>query len=217
MEVETLGGNKFFVTFTDDFTRKVWIYLLKRKSQVFEVFRKYKTMVEKQSKLSIQTLRTNGGGEFTSQDFEMFCEQEGIVHEVTPPYTPQQNGTAERLNRFVLNITRSMLKCYEVSKKLWGEVVATTTYLLNRSPSKKLDGITPEEAWTGKKPNVSHLRIFGCLCYRHVPDQRRHKLDDKGEPMILLGYHQTGAYRLFDPNTEKIVISAYVVFDEWRS
>lgn len=118
MEVETLGGNKFFVTFTDEFTRKVWIYLLKKKSQVFRVFRKYKTMVEKQSKLSIQTLRTDGGGEFTSQDFEMFCEQEGIVHEVTPPYTPQHNGTAERLNRSVLNITRSMLKCYEVSKKL---------------------------------------------------------------------------------------------------
>lgn len=146
MEVETLSGNKIFVTFIDDFTRKVWIYLLKRKSQVFEVFRKYKTMVEKQSKLSIQTLRTDGGGEFTSQDFEMLCEQEGIVHEVTPPYTPQQNGTAERLNRSILNITRNMLKCYEVPKKLWGEAVATTTYLLNRSPSKKLDGITPEEA-----------------------------------------------------------------------
>ena len=135
----------------------------------------------------------------------------------TPPYTPQHNGAAERKNRTIMNMVRSMLKGKSLPKYLWGEAVSTAVFILNRSPSKRLEGITPEEAWSGAKPNVSHFRIFGSLCFRHIPDQLRRKLDDKGEQMILLGYHSTGGYKLFDPKSKQIIISKDVVFDESRS
>ncbi|WJX17846.1 hypothetical protein P8452_07710 [Trifolium repens] len=142
----------------------------KTKSDAFEVFKKFKTLVEKQSDKSLKVLRTDGGGEYTSTEFENYCKEQGIIHEVTAPYTPQHNGLAERRNR--------------------------TVYILNRSPTKKLKDKVPEEVWSKSKPSVSHLKVFGSLCYKHVPDAKRKKLEDKSVPMIFVGYHRTGAYRL---------------------
>lgn len=101
-----------------------------------------------------------------------------------------------------MNMVRCMLKGKNLPKSLWGEVVSTAVYILNRSPTTRLEEKTPEEVWSGTKPNVSHLRIFGSVCYSHVLDQLRRKLHDKGEPMILLGYHSTGGYRLLNPKSE---------------
>jgi transposase InsO family protein len=161
-------------------------------------------------------LRTNGGDEFTSATFNAFYESAGIMHEVTPPYTPQHNGVAERLNRTLLDMTRSMLKYFTMPKQFWGEAVSTAAYLLNRCPTKRKGIVTPEEAWSGLKPHIGHLRIFGCICYRHILDQQRRKLDSKGTTMVMLGYHCTGAYRLLDPAANKVVISSDVRFDEGK-
>lgn len=161
-------------------------------------------------------MRTDGGEEFVFYQFQVFCEKEGIVHEVAHPYTPQHNGTAERRNRMIMNMVRCMLKCKNLPKFLWGEAVSTVAYILNRSPTKRLDNVTPEEAWSGSRPNVKHLRIFGSVCSRHVPNQLRRKLDDKSEVMILLGFHPTGGYRLLDPKSNQIITSRDVVVDETR-
>lgn len=110
MQVETLGGNKYFLLFINDCTRKFWVYLIRRKREVLQVFQKFKSLVERQSGQKIKVLRTDGGGEYTSTEFNNFCENHGIVHEVTPPYTPQHNGAVERKNRTLLNIVRCMLK-----------------------------------------------------------------------------------------------------------
>ncbi|WJX11887.1 hypothetical protein P8452_02442 [Trifolium repens] len=158
--------------------------------------------------------RTNGGGEYNSNDFKLFCEEKGIIHEVTAPYTPQHNGLAERRNRTLLNMARCMLKSKELPKKLWGEAVNTAAYVLNRCPTKRLKDTTPEELWTGHKPSVKHLRIFGSLCFRHIPDEKRKKLDDKSEQLILVGYDATGAYKMYNPKNQKIVISRDVIVDE---
>jgi len=107
-----------------------------------------------------------------------------------------------------------MLKQKQMPHYLWGEVAAIAAYLINRSPTKKLQDKTPEEVWCGVKPSVQHLKIFGSLCFRHVPDQLRRKLDDKSQVVIMVGYHSTGAYKLYDPNSKKIVFSKYVKFDE---
>ena len=115
-----MGGNKYFVTFIDDFSRKLWTYLIKKKSEVIEVFTKFKSMVERQSGRKLKVLRTDGGGEYVSKDFDRLCEKEGIVHEVVPPYTPQQNGIAERKNRTIMNMVRSMLKGKNLPKEFWG-------------------------------------------------------------------------------------------------
>src|ERR1044072_4671521 len=111
-------------------------------------------------------------------------------------------------------MARSMLKCKNIPKSFWGEVVATAVYLLNLCPFKRIKGVTPKEAWTSKKPSVNHLRIFGSVCYRHVPKSKRSKLDSRSEKLVLVGYHCTGAYRMINPLTRKIVISRDVIVDE---
>ena len=151
-----------------------------------------------------------------SKDFDALYVKERIVHEVVSPYTPQQNGVAERKNITIMNMVRSMLKGKHLPKELWGEAVSTATYILNRCPTKKLEGITPEECWSGVKPSLSHLKVFGSIAHRHVPDQLRRKLDDKSSQMILIGYHSTGGYKLFDPMNKQVVISRDVIIDELK-
>ncbi|KAK2353501.1 putative mitochondrial protein [Trifolium repens] len=206
-DVLSTGGNKYFMTFVDEYSRMIWLYHIKAKSDAFEVFKKFKTLVEKQSDKSLKVLRTDGGGEYTSTEFENYCKEQGIIHEVTAPYTPQHNGLAERRNRSILDMARSMVKQKNLPKRFWGEAVATAVYILNRSPTKKLKDKVPEEVWSKSKPSVSHLKVFGSLCYKHVPDAKRKKLEDKSVPMIFVGYHRTGAYRLYNPTSDKVEIS----------
>lgn len=137
-------------------------------------------------------MRTDGGEEYTSKDFDDFCVIEGIAHEVTSPSTPQHNGLAERRNRTILNMERSKLKQKKMPHKFWGEAVNTATYILNKCPTKKLKNRVPEEAWNGRKQNVKHLKFFGSICYKHIPYAKRSKFDDKSKKMVLIGYHSTG-------------------------
>ena len=101
-----------------------------------------------------------------------------------------------------------------MTQSLWGEVVTIVVYILNRCPTKKLKNKVPEEVWSGKQPSVSHLKVFGSICYKHVPNVRRRKLDDKSEPLVLVVYHKVGAYKLFNPINDKIVMSRDMVIDE---
>ena len=168
MGEKSMGGAEYFLTFDDDKTRYVWVYPLKKKSDVFEKFKLWKAMAEKSSGCILNTLRTDNGGEFISAQFGRYLCSEGIQHELTIPKTPQQNGVAERLNRTLLEKVRSMLIDQKVPHVFWAEALATSVYLKNRSPTSFLDRQTPFEAWKGKKPDVSHLRVFGCDAYVHV-------------------------------------------------
>lgn len=110
-------------------------------------------MAERQSGQQLKILRTDGGGEFNSKEMSNFCADKGILHEVTAPYTPQHNGLAKRRNHMLLNMVKCMIKSRGLPHHLWGEAVSTATYLLNRSQTKALPSCTPEEAWSGKKPD----------------------------------------------------------------
>ncbi|GAU38465.1 hypothetical protein TSUD_151880 [Trifolium subterraneum] len=156
---------------------------------------------------SIKVLRTDGGGEYTSKEFENYCKDQCIIHEVTTPYTPQHNGLAERRNMSILDMARSMVKQKGLPHRFWGEAVSTAVYILNRSPTKKLIDKVLEEVWSKCKPSVTHFKVFGSLSHKHVPYARRKKLDDKSEPMVFVGYHRTSAYRLYNPTSDKIEIS----------
>ena len=160
------GGNQYFLTFIDDYSRKTWVYFLKRKSEVFDIFKEFKILVERRRGHYIKVLRSDQGGEFTSDLFEMFCKEHGIIHQLTPPYTPQLNGVAERKNRTILDMARSMIKGKDLPREFWAEAVATAVYLLNRCPTKSVRNMTPEEAWSSFKPSVAHLRVFGCIAYK---------------------------------------------------
>ncbi|KAK2426061.1 putative mitochondrial protein [Trifolium repens] len=212
-DTESLGGNKYFVSFVDEYSRMMWLYLIKTKDEVLHVFQKFKVMVEKQAERKIKILRSDGGGEYNSTAFRNFCTSEGIMHEITAPYTPQHNGLCERRNRTIMDMTRCMLKEKQLPNEFWGEAVTTAYYVLNRCPTKRLDKV-PETIWNGSTPSVKHLRVFGSLCYRHIPDQRRKKLDDKSEALILVGYHTAGSYKLYNPITKKLIASRDVTVNE---
>ena len=211
----SFGKNRYFLTFIDDFSRKTWVYFLKEKSEVFMVFKKFKAYIEKQSGLPSKALRSDRGGEFTSKAFEVFCEKHGVRRHLTAPYSPQQNGVAERKNRTILDMVRSMLKSKNLLKEFWAEAVDCAVYLLNRCPTRSLENKTPQEAWSGLKPNISHLKVFGSIAYAHVPEQRRTKLDDRSTKYIFIGYDSRAkAYKLFDPLSKKIHVSRDVEFKE---
>ena len=118
IEAKSLGGAEYFVTFIDDKSRFVWIYMLKHK-EVFRKFIEWKAMVEKFSRKRVKTLWTDNGREFISKQFEDFLKMEGIHHEHTVPKTPEQNGVAERMNRTLLETIRAMLSNSKLPIKFW--------------------------------------------------------------------------------------------------
>ncbi|CAL9001899.1 unnamed protein product, partial [Prunus brigantina] len=130
-------------------------------------------------------------------------------------YSPQQNGVAERKNRTVVEMAKSMLHEKGIPYEFWAEAVNTAVYLLNRCPSKSLNKVTPFEAYTGRKPGIAHLKIFGSPCHVHIPSALRHKLEENSHKCIFVGYgiYEKG-YRLFDPKSRKIIMSRDVHFDE---
>ena len=217
MNEKSLSGAEYFLSFIDDKTRYVWVYFLKSKDQVFEKFLEWKTMVEKSTGRKLKAIRTDNGGEFTSKEFEAHLTTEGVRHEVTIPKNPEQNGVAERMNRTLVETARSILVNANLPHRFWAEALSTATFLRNRSPTKAVCGMTPHEAWTGEKPRVDGLRVFGCQAFVHVPKDERKKLDPKSRKCILLGYGTTTkGYRLYDSLKKKVFHSRDVIFNEQK-
>ncbi|KAL9444243.1 hypothetical protein AB3S75_017429 [Citrus x aurantiifolia] len=215
MRTASLNGNRYFMVLIDDFSRMCWVYFLKQKSEVASVFWKFKTWIENQSGCKIKVIRSDNGTEYTANKFAKFCEAAGIEHQLTATYTPQQNGVSERKNRTIMEMARCLLFEKEMPKMFWAEAVNTAVFLQNRLPTKALKGKTPFEAWFGFKPSIHNLRIFGCMCFTHVPDAKREKLDQKAEYGVFVGYSTlTKGYRVYQPLTGRIIVSRDVKFDE---
>ena len=211
----SLRGSRYYIAFIDDKTRMTWIYFLRFKFEVAGVFWKFKIWVENQSRCTMMMLRSDNGTEYTSNKFNKFCEAAGIEHQLTAPYTPQQNGVSERKNRTIGEMTRCLLHEKNLPKSFWAEAANTAVFLLNILPTKALENQTPYESWYGKKPTFCDLKIFGCLCFSHIPSVRRDKLDKKSDIGIFIGYSGPAkAYRIYQPPTNKIIISRDVVFME---
>lgn len=208
-------GSIYYILFIDDFSRMCWIYFLKFKSEVAGVFWKFKKMIENQSGCKIQMLRSDNGKEYTSAKFDLFCEEAGIEHQLTVPYTPQQNGVSERRNRTVMEMARCMLHEKELPKCFWAEAANTAVFLQNRLPTKALEDKTPFEAWYGYKPSLSFLKVFGSVCFVYVPQVKRDKLDKKAIPGIFVGYSSVSkAYKVYHPQTKNLTITRDVHFNE---
>lgn len=178
---------RYLLTFIDDFSRKLWVFFLTEKSEAFSIFKVFKAQVETDKETSIKGLRTDQGGEFTSQNFNDFCAAHGIHRQLTASYTPQQNGVAERKNRTIMNMVRCMLISKQVPKTFWPEAVNWAVHILNQSPTLVVRNKTPEEVWSGSTPSVAHFRVFGCLSYAHIPDSKCTKLEVKSLKCVRLG------------------------------
>ncbi|KAH9715183.1 hypothetical protein KPL71_020951 [Citrus sinensis] len=211
----SMGGAKYMVTFIDDYSRRCWVYPIKKKSDVFLVFKEYKARVELESGKKIKCLRTDNGGEYTDGEFLSFCKQEGIQRQFMVAYTPQQNGVAERMNRTLTERIRTMLRTAGLPNSFWAEAAKTAYYIVNRSPSTAIGLKTAMEMWTGKPADYSYLHAFGGPVYVMYNAQERTKLDPKSRRCIFLGYaDRVKGYRLWDPTAHKIVISRDVIFIE---
>ena len=160
MRIPSHDQNKYFILFIEDYTRITWVYFLREKSQVFEIFKKFKTRIEKQSGHYIKTIRSDRGKEYTFGEFNKFCEEKGMEHQLTVGYAPEQNSVSERKNRTVMETARAMLMEKGLSKTFWAEAISTAVYLLNRCPTKAVQDKTLVEAWSGRKPSAKHLSEF---------------------------------------------------------
>ena len=185
MQTASHNGAKYVITFTDDYSRKTWVYFMKLKSEAFSKFLYFKNLVEKQKDCKVKCLRTDNGKEYDNNQFYNFFKQQGIQHQSSIEYTPQQNGVAERVNRTLLEKARCMLFDANLPNSYWAEAVYHATYLKNRSPSRAIPNHTPEELWSNKPTNLSELKIFGCKAYSLVPKQKRKKLDPKSKILIF--------------------------------
>lgn len=161
-------------------------------------------------------LRTDIGTEFCNKNLSNYFKREGIIHQTSVVYCPEQNGLAERVNRTIFEKARAMLQESGLSERYWGVAVMTAIYLKNRSPTSALSGGIPECEWTGSNIDLSHLRVFGCIAYSFVPDVKRQKLDAKAKQYIFVGYGETcKGYRLSDPfDPKKVIYSRNVMFHE---
>ncbi|GJR53654.1 transposable element [Tanacetum coccineum] len=182
--VPSKGGARYMLTFIDDYSRRVWVHILKRKDEVFVNFKQWKTMIEKQAGKFVKRLRTDNGLEFCQGEFNEFYKNKGIVRHHTVRYTPQQNEVAERMNRTLLEKAWCMLSNAGLPNIFWAEAVNIACYLVNRSPSTMIDFKNPVEKWSGTPANFTHLNFFGYPAYAHVNDG---KLEPVEKKCIFLG------------------------------
>ncbi|KAG6500760.1 hypothetical protein ZIOFF_040613 [Zingiber officinale] len=210
-------GN-YMLLFVDDYSRFTWVYFVKHKSETFSIFLDFKKIVEGELGRKIKTLRTDNGGKFCSNEFLSFCRDNGIKRELSCLDTPQQNGVAERKIRHLVETCKSWLHAKKLPKELWAEGMNCATHVINRAPLSSTNNKAPYELLYGVKPNVKHFRVFGSLCYVHLQDSQRSKLDAKAVKCVFVGYDERRkGWRCLDPTTNKCVVSRNVIFDEISS
>lgn len=214
MSIEALDGSKLMALFVDDCSGIVIAFPIRNKSEIIEKLQEVIALT-KSSEHEVRRIRSDNAKEFVSDAMQKVCRQNNIVHEYSTPYCPEQNGRVERQNRTIMEMVRSMLAASDLPRNLWGEAVRTAAHIRNRIPLVRLNGKTPLEIWSGKKLDVSHLRIFGSRAYMHIDETQRKKLDNKSKKMVLVGYvpGQKG-FRLWERGTKRVVVSRDVIIAE---
>ncbi|GJZ49158.1 retrotransposon protein, putative, ty1-copia subclass [Tanacetum coccineum] len=184
-QVESLGGKRYFLSIVDDYSRRVWVYILRFKHEAFGKFKEWKQLVENQTGRTVKKLRTDNGLEFCNREFEQLCIESGIARHLTVVGTPQQNGVAERMNKTLMDKVRYLLIQSGLPKTFWAEATCTAAYLINRSPSRAIEKKTPMEMWSGHPSDYGMLRISNCVAYPH---DKQGKLEPRAVKCVLLGY-----------------------------
>ncbi|OWY90659.1 Rve-domain-containing hypothetical protein [Phytophthora megakarya] len=160
MRTLSKGGARYVLSFVDDYSRYVVAYFLKNKSEVVAKLSEFKAFYENQWGERLKCLRSDNGTEYVNKKVAEVCSRNGIMHQRTVPYSPQQNGVAERMNRTIMEKARSMLHYKGVSTLWWAEAVNTAVYLINRSTNTANSRTTPYDLGFKTKPRMDHLRVF---------------------------------------------------------
>ena len=217
MQTKSLDRALYFVTFIDDYSRKLWAFGLKTKDQVLEVFKELHIKVERETGRQMKSVRADNDGEYRGP-FEEYYRKFDIRLEKTVPKITQHNGAAKRMNRIICERIICMLSNAKLPNSFWGEAMRTAVDLINLSPSVPLNRDIPQRVWTGKDISYQHLKVFGCRAFVHVPRDERIKLDGKSKECIFLGYaREEFGYRLWDPVDKKIIRSPLKISrKKWR-
>lgn len=211
-EVRSIGHANFLSLFVDDLSGMTFVFPLKHKSEILQAV-KHVIAIVKSSGHQLKRMRSDNALEFRSKAMEDLLLCDGIVHEYSAPYYPEQNGRAERQNRTIIEMLNTLKADAKLPKFLWAELANTAAYIRNFIPLIRLNGKTPFEIWFGRKPNVSHLRVVGSRAFAHAP--HRLKLDNRAEEFVLVGYEsKSHSYRLWNPKTNAIKVSPSVKFIE---
>ncbi|PKU86178.1 Retrovirus-related Pol polyprotein from transposon TNT 1-94 [Dendrobium catenatum] len=213
--VISLQGYKYYIIFVDDFSRFSWLFPLTAKSEVPLIFVRFQRLVERQFNAKIKIFRSDGGGEYTSKQFQSLLATSGIVHQLTCPYTPEQNGLAERKHRHIIETTRALLFHSNIPQKFWIHAVQTVVHLINRLPSLSNKLSSPYQMLFNKPPDYNSFRIFGCLCYPFLPQAALSKFHPKSIPCVFVGYPLSSkGYICYNISSGKFIVSRHVKFLE---
>lgn len=212
----SIYGNKYFLTILDDYTRYGWVIFIKSKGDVFDAFSTWHKRIKNIFNTNIKYIRTDNGTEFQNNDFKKLCKEEGIIHQFTIPYNPQQNGRAERLNGILIHNATAMLQEAKLNHKFWEDAVRTANYIHNRIPHSGIENKVPFELLYNEKVDYSKFKVFGCQAFYLVPKHLHKKFTDTTLPGTFIGYDEDNhtAYRIFDYNNNKVVLSRAVSFFE---
>ena len=209
----SVGRFSYYVSFIDDFSKFSWIYLIKKKSEVFQIFQNFQNLVERKFDKKIIAMQTDWGGEY--EKLNSFFQKVGISHHVSCPHAHQQNGSAERKHRHIVEVGLALLANASMPLKFWDEAFLTATYLINMLPSSVLDNEIPFERLLKEKPDFASLRVFGCACCPNLRPYNTHKLAFRSKQCVFLGYsHMHKGVKCLDVSSGRVYISRDVVFDE---
>ncbi len=206
--VRSIHGNLYFITFLDDGTRRPRLHFLKAKDEGGQAVKDYIMYLKVQGLLA-RFLRCDQGTEYLNDGLKTWLREQGIELQTTAPYSPSQNGAAERLNRTLIELTRAMLVANDIPTFLWEYAVMHAAYLRERAPTRPLQGKTPYEAWFHKKPDVSHLREFGIPVYILLQGQKEPpKLMPRSKRYLFVGYKDgSHSVRYYNPETRRVLTS----------
>ncbi|KAK1651545.1 hypothetical protein QYE76_069350 [Lolium multiflorum] len=189
---DTLGGSKYGLVIVDDYSRYSWVFLLKSKDETHREFITFAKKAQRTYESEIKAIRTDNGTEFKNYTMQEFVDDEGIKHEFSAPYTPQQNGVVERKNRTIIEMARTMLSEFNSPHNFWGEAISTAVHYSNRLFLRPLHNKTPYELLTGNKPNVTYIRVFGCKC---LVKNNKGKLGNDDDPSSAIKHMGIGHIR----------------------
>jgi hypothetical protein len=211
----SIGGSKYGLVIVDDFSRFTWVFFLQDKSETQGTLKHFLRRAQNEFELKVKKIRSDNGSEFKNLQIEDYLEEEGIKHEFSAPYTPQQNGVVERKNRTLIDMARTMLGEYKTLERFWSEAVNTARHAIYQLYLHRLLKRTSYELLTGNKPNILYFHVFGSKCYILVKKGRHLKFAPKAVEGFLLGYDSnTKEYRVFNKSSGLVEVSSDVVFDE---
>ncbi|QRV89278.1 Retrovirus-related Pol polyprotein from transposon TNT 1-94 [Ceratobasidium sp. AG-Ba] len=209
----SLQGNKYYVSFTDMYSRFTWIGFMKSTKEVLDNYKAFESLLKTQLGKSLKRVRSDNGKEYVNSALKSHAASQGTILEETAPHSSAQNGVAERLNLILVGHARAALAQHSLPKFLWQEAIAHITFLKNRSPTRPLKGVTPIELFTGQKPNVLHLQEFGAKCWVLDQSGKTSKLEPRSKKYHFMGFADNSrAWRYWKPETRQILKSRNVIF-----